>query len=140
MPKIRHTARALDRPPAPTSRSRPDAMCTRLCHPLTSRPRKFLPMTSDPVSNAESTANENEPAATSSTPTTPAKSWAGASGCGAATGRRGAVGPGPSALIGAPSCHAARGNVAAVTVEPAILARGPWQVEEVEAVWHDEHF
>ena len=55
-------------------------------------------------------------------------------------GRRGAVGPGPSALIGSSSCHAPRGNVAAVSDQPAILARGPWQVEEVEAVWRDEHF
>src|SRR4051794_18479179 len=140
MPKMRHTPRALDRPPAPTSSSRPVAMCTRLCHPLTSSPSSLSPLTSDPVSKAESTAKPNDPAATSSTPTMPAKSCATDSGWGAGTGRRGAVGPGPSALIGRSSCHATRGNVAAVTVEPAILARGPWPVDRIEAVWHDEHF
>jgi 8-oxo-dGTP pyrophosphatase MutT (NUDIX family) len=34
----------------------------------------------------------------------------------------------------------APGNVTAVSDQPAILARGPWAVEDVEAVWRDEHY
>jgi len=38
------------------------------------------------------------------------------------------------------SCHERVGNVTAVTDQPAILARGPWAVEDIEAVWHDEEY
>ena len=33
-----------------------------------------------------------------------------------------------------------RGNVIDVSDEPAIIARGPWPVDRVEAVWVEEHF
>jgi 8-oxo-dGTP pyrophosphatase MutT (NUDIX family) len=38
------------------------------------------------------------------------------------------------------SCQVAPGNVTAVSDEPGILARGPWAVEDVQAVWRDEHY
>lgn len=32
------------------------------------------------------------------------------------------------------------GNVTAVSEPPAILARGPWSAEQVQAVWREEHY
>jgi ADP-ribose pyrophosphatase YjhB (NUDIX family) len=57
-------------------------------------------------------------------PSTPATTWAGATGWGAGVG----------ADIGV------KGNVRAVSEQPGILARGPWTAEQVTATWHEEAF
>src|SRR3954452_15900321 len=82
------------------SPSSPERMCTMLCHPLTSKMMKSLPLTSLPVPNDESAMKPRIPTINSTAPNESAYNWAGV---------RSRV-MGPSFELGAPRSAQDRGG------------------------------